>query len=444
MLTFLIQHSPLLYFTQSLWRDEAFSILVSERSPLWFLTRTFEPPLYYVLLHYWMKFFGQGEISVRMLSVVGFALATVIVIHWGEQLFRKHWLSWYLPVFFFFNPTLLYYAFEVRTYAWYVLFAVISFYAYTNKKWKLLAAATILGLYTHSYMIFVPFTQFFHYCIMNRNIFRPKKLLGLHHDPFLRALFASILAFTPWLYQFVTQAGQLKHSWYFPVDFHLIRSVLGNLFLGYEGTPGYIWDYSTLLSVVLLGFFIFAVHTRRLFAKNGFYFLMILVPLFVVIGISFIKPLYVNRYVIPVTIAEVFLLVFALEQIRRPVIQKILAIIFMVFVIGFNSWYPAKHAKLDIRSTLLQVNALMSKNDVIYAESPLIFFETIYYSKDRSKVFLYNPDRYPFPWYVGGIVVSPRQMMSDLPAYPVRAFLIKGDGSYEMRYNTPVTATRMK
>src|SRR3990167_9231938 len=90
MLSWLLTHSPLLDFTQSLWRDEAFSILAAQRPISFFFNNlTFEPPVYYILLHMWMKMFGQSEIAARSLSPVAFALATYIVIAWAEKLFRS-------------------------------------------------------------------------------------------------------------------------------------------------------------------------------------------------------------------------------------------------------------------------------------------------------------------------------------------------------------------
>ena len=128
MLNWFLTHSPILYFTQSLWRDEVFSIFLAQQPLSVFLPKlSFEPPLYYILLHFWIKFFGTSEIAVRSLSLLGFSLSVIVIIHWAEKLFRSHWLSWGLPVVFFINPMLFYYAFEVRTYGWYILFIVLCF-----------------------------------------------------------------------------------------------------------------------------------------------------------------------------------------------------------------------------------------------------------------------------------------------------------------------------
>lgn len=451
MLNWLIQHSPLFYFTQSLWRDEAFSILVAERPLASVLGKlSFEPPVYYTLLHFWIKIFGNSEIATRGLSLVGFMLATIVVIFWAEKLYKKHWLSWFLPLLFFFNPLLLYYAFEVRTYGWYTFFAVLSMYAYLEKKYVLYITATTLGFYNHSYMIIVPFVQVIHFILTNVNVY--KKNLSIHsliiflrktlQHPMVRSFLAVGILIAPWIFRIVKESAKLKTSWYFPVNVNLIKSVLGNMYLGYEGTPWYGWQYTQSLSLILFVFFLFTLRLKHTRQRNLFFFLMVFVPLTLVIGISFAKPLFVNRYLLPVSIAEVFLLVFALEAMKKPWFAKCIGAALLIFTIGFNAWYPTKHPKMDIRTTVYEINSMLGKHDLIFADSPLIFFETIYYSRDRSKVFLYNPAGSPFPWYVGDIVVSPSQMARNFPTYPARAFLIRENNTFDIHYQVPISSLK--
>lgn len=432
MFTFFLNHSPLFYFTQSLWRDEAFSILTAERPIGFFLTKLgLETPLYYLLLHFWMKIFGESEVAVRSLSVLGFLLASIVVIIWSEKLFKKHFLSWVLPIFFFLNPMLLYYAFEVRAYAWYVFFTILSLYTYTTKKWAWFIVSTVLGFYTHSYFLVVPFVETIHYLFTHH--IKVKTAWG---DAFLRSMTLAFLLIIPWLIKIVSALHELRTSWYFPVNIGLILSVLGNMFIGYEGTPWFLWGFTAPLSLVLVVFFLLALRRHDTRKRNGFFLALVVIPLATVIGISFIKPLFVNRYLIPVTVSEIFLLAFAIEAIPPRWLQIVCSIGVVIFSVFFDTWYPPLHAKLDIRATLIQVNALQTKNDVVFAESPLIFFETLYYSKDRSTVYLYNPMGNPFPWYVGDIIVSRSQFARGWPAYPMRAFLIHPDASYNIVYQT--------
>lgn len=434
MLNWLLIHSPLLYLTQSLWRDEAFSILVAQK-PISFLSHvTLEPPFYYFLLHFWMKIFGTSEIAARSLSLLGFALAACVVIVWAEKIYQKHWLSWFLPLFFLVNPMLLYYAFEVRTYGWYVFFAALSLYAYKEKKWVWFILATTLGIYTHTYMLFIPLVETIHFIITERKKLYPGKIIN---ESFFRSLIAIALLVSPLLLRFGAELGTLKSSWYFPVDLQLIKSVLGNIFLGYEGTPGYLWMFTRIISLILLGFFVLAFKNRQHRQQNLLFALVVFIPLITVLGISFIKPIFVNRYLITVAIAEIFLVAAGLDSISNAALQKISAAILLIFVIGFNLWYPNKHAKLDIRTPIGEINMLKSPQDIILAETPLIYFETLYYSRDPNRVFLYNPNDYPFPWYVGGAIISKSSMMRFLPGYPTRAFLVHEDATFDIVYSRP-------
>lgn len=441
LVDFLIRHSPLLYLTQSLWRDEAFSILVSERPLSFFIGKlTFEPPLYYILLHFWMKIFGNSEVAARSLSLLGFCLATVIMIFWAERLFRKHWLSWFLPVFFFLNPMLLYYAFEIRTYGWFTFFATLALFTYSEKKWLLYTAAIIGGFYTHSYFILLPFATGIHYLTQNPKQFFPvPHLRTILRSAFIRANLVFFLGISPWLYLILEQASRLKDSWYYPVDLQLIKSVLGNMFIGYEGTPWFLWRYTAWLSLLFLGLFILALRPEKTRSRNLLFFLVVMVPLVVSIGVSFVKPLFVNRYVLPVTIAEILLLTLAIETIRHRMLQKLVAAGLLLLAVGINIWYPQQHQKLDIRKTIGEINAIRGGSDKIYVETPLLLFESIYYSTDRSAVFLYNPQNAPFPWYVGDAIFSPSQMVKDLPNYPNRAFMIHPDGTFSVNYRQSLT-----
>ncbi|MBI2404973.1 glycosyltransferase family 39 protein [Candidatus Gottesmanbacteria bacterium] len=435
MINFLLIHTPLLYFTQSLWRDEAYSILLAQRPISFFFGKlTFEPPLYYILLHVWMKLFGTTEIAARSLSLFAFAAATIVVIVWAEKLFKHHWLSWFLPLTFFANPQLAYYAFEVRTYGWYVFFAILAMYGYLEKKWRLFVAASVLGFYTHAFFVFLPATSLLHYLIIHhRSIGIRRSLIA---NPMVQSLVAIGLLITPWLLIILRASSKLNSSWYYPVNFNLVQSVLGNMFFGYEGTPGFLWPVTAGVSFILALLFLWALKSREKRSRNLFFFLIVLIPLATVIGVSFVKPIFVNRYLIFVTIAEVFLIAFAIETIKSRTLKRAVGFFIVAMLTSANLWFPQFHKKVDMRRTFAQINTLASEGDVVYAKTPLILFESMYYSKHPNRVFLYNPHESPFPWYVGDAL--PIHMATTLPSYPARAFLVNEDGSFMVLFQTDV------
>ena len=441
---FLLHYTPILYFTQSFWRDEAFSVLLAIRPLSEALKLTFEPPLYYFGLHFWILLFGTTEIAVRSFSLLAHVITTYILIIWGEKLFKKNWLSWYLPVFFFLNPMLLYYAFEARAYALYVLFAVASLFCYSEKKWALFIASTTLGLYTHAYMVFVPFVIALHFALSNYRAFSKHNLNKYIHNPFIKSLTAIFILFTPWLIKLSGDIPKLKQSWYFPVDFHLIKSVLANIFVGFEGTPDFLWPTTAKLSALLFCIFVFALLSRKNLKRNLLYFLLVFFPLTVVLGISYFKPLFVNRYVIPSVIAQVFLIVFALENIQNSMLRKISGGIILVSTILFTFWYPAYNKKPDVRKNLLQVRALAGSQDVIMVDDALLLYEAMYYLPKTTTIYWYNPKNYGFPWYIGDTIYSTSQSINSIPLYPKRAFIVRIDGTYDISYGSVITNSATK
>ena len=425
----LLSHTPLLYLVQSFWRDEAFSVLAAKESLGFIIARLgFEPPVYYTMLHFWIRVFGEGDIAARCLSLIGFVLATIVMIEWGAILYKKHWLAIYLPIFFFFNPMLLYYAFEVRTYAWYTFFSILTLYGYANKKWRLFVLAAVLGFYTHVYLLLFIGALGIHSLITDRK----KTALW----PFITIG----LLIIPWLIKIGFEARRLSSSWYFPVDLQLVYSVLGNMFTGYEGTPWWGWHYTAILSLILVACALFALTDAKYRKRTLLFITFGAVPLVVIIGISFVKPLFVNRYLIPTTVAEVLVAVAALAAIKKSLIQKIAAGVLLLAVLWGNWWFPPQRPKPPMRDVLTQVNALAKSSDVILADNALIYLETLYYAKNRSRVYLYNPNHEPFPWYIGEALMTPSRMTDTYPMYPSRAFIVHQDATFDVAYRLPVNS----
>jgi len=404
----------------------------------------YESPIYYTMLHFWIRIFGSSEIATRSLSFLGFLLSTIVIIEWANILYKKHWLAWYTPLFFFLNPMLLYHAFEVRTYSWYVLLATLMLYTYSNNIWRWFTVTGVIGLYSHVYMLPFIGALALHRVWAKRHTFFPRILTfrtihtRLVHDYGIKSFLIIGILVIPWLIKVMLSLAGSKSSWYFPVDIQLIKSVLGNLFLGYEGTPWYGWKYTGYLSLLIIGFGGFALSNHHHKKQTQILTFFGIIPLFIVILVSFIKPVFVNRYLIPVTIAEVLILTQAIASIRKPYIQKITGALFLLGVLWFNWWYPPQHPKIAIRETFEQINTLTRTNDIIVAAHPLIFMETLYYAKNPTQAFLYNPNNDVFPWYVGDALAPASRMLRDFPIYPNRAFLVQPDGSFKVIYRMPL------
>lgn len=77
----------------SIWFDEAFSIRTASLDPAAILQYVADydthPPLYYLVLHYWIELFGDSEVAVRSLSAIVSAATVVVVYRLGSMLLNR-------------------------------------------------------------------------------------------------------------------------------------------------------------------------------------------------------------------------------------------------------------------------------------------------------------------------------------------------------------------
>ncbi len=423
MLNFLFNHTPLLYLTQSLWRDEAFSVWIAQDSVSEVIRRTsgdFNPPLYYVLLHFWMRLFGRSETALRSLSLVAFGLFLVVVFVFAKKLFNSQKMAIITTLLAAFNPMLLYFAFELRMYALLCLLSVLSMYFLYSKKWVGYVLATVAGLYTQPFMAFVVLTQI-SYFLIKRQFKTMLVLMGI----------IGIL-YLPWVPTLLTQFKSSGPMWMYPINLSLVLAVLGNLYVGYEGTPGGAW---WLMYLISLGLILAAVQLwkqKKTREQHLLTYLWIIVPLVLVLGTSVVKPIYVHRYVIFVSTAEVFLLGGFLSQIKNRQQQSIIAAALLTLTLFSNFFVATFHRKVAIRDTFARIIPQLTPQDVVYAQTPLIFYESLYYAPKTTPVLLYNPQQITPPRYVGSVGMPQNIWALTYPTAPKRAFVIEESGNFHI------------
>jgi mannosyltransferase len=152
------------------WIDEGLSVGIAHR-PLGAIPHALRedgaPPLYYVLLHFWLSLAGDSEAGVRALSVL-FSLLAIPAAWWaGGAIFGTRRAAWIAAVLAAFDPFLSQYAVEARMYSLVALIAIpatacfIRAYvldaesASARRPWIAGFAASIaLLLYTHNWSVF--------------------------------------------------------------------------------------------------------------------------------------------------------------------------------------------------------------------------------------------------------------------------------------------------
>ena len=148
----------------SYWGDEAIAIGIALHpvsSLPHYLANDGSPPLYYVMLHFWMELFGRSGPATHALSMVGGLLAIPAAWWSGEKLFgRRAARASAAPVAL--CSYLDYYSTETRMYSWLVLAAILAItcfvLAYRGAGRSYWTAATVLMaavLYFHYYGLYL-------------------------------------------------------------------------------------------------------------------------------------------------------------------------------------------------------------------------------------------------------------------------------------------------
>ncbi len=228
--------SVLRFVTSShIWLDEALTVEISGRHlPQLFsaLRHDGSPPLYYLLLHYWMQLFGDGDVAVRALSGV-LSVATLPLAYFaGKRVARVAATFSHIEpraesrtgaaalLLFATSPYAIRYGTETRMYCLVVflalLFALVlarALEAPSRRRWAAVTLVTAALAYTHYWTLLMLASVAFFLLLQARR--RPQyRRLCLSA---LGAMLASVVLFLPWAPTFVFQMLHTGTPWAQPV-----------------------------------------------------------------------------------------------------------------------------------------------------------------------------------------------------------------------------------
>ena len=158
LIFFLLRLNKLGY--HDLWYDEAASVNYAS-----FPWSNWNAPLYWILLHFWVKIFGFSEFSLRFPSLIFNFLSIVLVFLLGKKLFNKK-VGIIASIFIGLSPFHLWYAQEARDYSMVLFLGTFAFYLLFKaiekgefKFWLLFAFISLIGIYTNYFFALLLFTQ---------------------------------------------------------------------------------------------------------------------------------------------------------------------------------------------------------------------------------------------------------------------------------------------
>jgi hypothetical protein len=357
------------YISGQFWMDEAITTGIAQH-PLsaipGILRHDGSPPLFYILLHFWIQIFGSSEAATHALPLL-FGLLCIPAGMWaGWSLFGRR-TGMYAAVLFAFSAFLTEYATETRMYELMGLLGILGTaafihgFVYRRRKYVVMfAICEALMLYTHAWGIFfgagsavalIP--------ILLQS--EPDARRSIIRDALFAYLGAFVL-FLPWLPNFIYQSTHTGAPWAPPPRFGAPVLISRDLMGGDRITVG-------LVLAAVIGFapLVTKASRRTLEAKALWTLVALPVATLALAWLaSQITPAFVSRYFAPALAA--LLLLAAWGAARSGVVGLVAVALSIVFIAHLSSYTP--QYKSDMRDVGGEMTPLLHKGDLVVVGQP--------------------------------------------------------------------------
>ena len=379
---------------QSLWYDETVSLLLAHKS-IPALTahtaRDIHPPLYYYLLHFWIRAAGDSEFSAAFFSLWFGVLLLALIYRLSHRLFGEK-VAFAACLLAAFSPYNLWYSQEVRMYtlgaclgllvAEFLLRSLAEPARF--KPWLAYALVAAAGLYTLYYLAFLFVT------LALFSLWAGSRRWGKRYIlPWFGAQALALALYSPWLgiaFRQATDPPVPPWRTFTPLA-QVLTVSWSALSFGHSVEPDKVWP----LLALTLALYIIGASLRNqgnsygLSAgeRSGFLVLYTFGPLAIIQGLSYLTPLYHPRYLFPYSPPFYIALAHGLAKLRS---KKALAL--SLLLIGLASgWsiyrfhFDPKFASDDHRGAVKFLEDRLREGDAVLINAGYVYSALSYYYK---------------------------------------------------------------
>lgn len=427
----------------SIWHDEGFSLMLASRSPLdiWLgSARDVHPPLYYEILHFWTEIFGNSVLSVRSLSLV----AGIIVVWLGYQIAfmisKKRNVALLAGLLLSLNPFLIRYSQEVRMYGIlgvFLLIAIIGLIKISkdSKDWfgyVLYVIGVSAGLYTHYFTAMVVIA-FWIYIVSI--YFIKNKITLITNWRWWLANILALLIFLPWVPSMMAQFTRAQGlGWLSKTSIRTLNDTVWQFMTFTDARQISILIY-WLVPVLILGLVVYVCIKDR--SKEKFSRLLALftfLPLIMAVMISFIRPVFHERYFVFSAIGLCLMMALAIYYIflnNKYLAISIALIIVLIQLVGIRNVYAQSNHQMS--RVMGFINQNYQSGDRIISGELYVYFDGSYYNKTGSNFLLYTGNGRPNGYGESGLIYDKNVYLDNLRNIPSgRVWILgkTGDQSY--------------
>lgn len=381
---------------ESLWYDETVSVLLAQKSLPALTAHTagdIHPPLYYYLLHFWIRLADPSEFSLAFLSLAFGVLLIPLLFYLGRRLYGAK-IGLLGALLLALSPFNLWYSQEVRMYTLGASLGLISLLfllrLIESRAWLrrgygagyILASA--LGLYTLYYFAFLLLAQ--NLMVIGwwlAKWVRGKRKFSLR--PWVSSQIGILLLYLPWLPIAFRQATTPPvPPWRTFVGFtEMWVESWSALSFGQSVDPKIVWPL-LLLTLALFALGLFNLFRAQV-SDSWFVSLSLaghtLLPILLIYLFSLIVPLFHVRYVF--TYAPPFYLLLAVALARLP--RKPLATLSLLLILGasayslYNFHFDPHYAADDHRGAVGYLEERLRSGDAVLINAGYAYPAFLYY-----------------------------------------------------------------
>jgi len=383
-------------FSQSIRLDESQSIWVATKSVATILqidAQDVHVPLYTPLLHFWIQVLGTDIITVRIMSLI-FFIATLFALYKLSYEASGENVAILTVTLFSLSPFIMWYSSEARMYTLFTFMTCLNHLYFLRmlrsdgEHYKLAYLLSVItGLYTHYFFIFFLLSQVIYATAtyFKTYVDRGSIWQWIMKSRFLTRLYAllffAFLSFLPWILYVVSygSASNTPPLLTRPTSDNIIELYV-NFFFGFQSE----WIQSLMVALwplsIFLLFFAFTQKRHYPLRDTNYYLAMSFLPIVIVFTASFIKPIFLSRYLILTTPTLFLLLAWTVVNYTRRLVSG-LTLGLVVLMFGFLLYQFSSTAipvKEDYRSIAQYLAKEAKPDDIIAVTAPFTVYPIEY------------------------------------------------------------------
>ncbi|MCR4406249.1 MAG: glycosyltransferase family 39 protein [Anaerolineae bacterium] len=385
---------------QSLWLDEAFSVIIARRDWGQIIVSTAQdtmPPLYYFVLRAFLAL-GDGEFVVRLPSALWGMVTIPLLYALGRRLFSEK-VGLMSALLLAVNPFHIFYSQEARMYSQLGFCTLLSAFFFLRawqegkkRDWLSFALSTVAALYTQNMAVLSLMALGVFALLHWREAMRKWRTLAI-------VLGSVILLFLPWLVYLPEQMARVGTQFWAETPSVLELFTTLSLFLfGHALSPAMV---IAALIVGLYGVFLALFLGWRALREEGanreplsFVLCLFAVPMGSSFLISQLWPIFLARTFIVSAFALLVLLAWGL--VRMPRLLAALLIVpglALVSLSLYNFYANPAYAKPPMREAAGYLQTHFRAGDTVIHTSDSSYLTFVYYAPELDRHFLIgDPD----------------------------------------------------